>query len=48
MRMIIEDTGRMGAGFALSIHKETLMSYSVSVGGTLAPCELRQLVVSNS
>jgi ribonuclease HI len=30
-------TGRMGAGFALGIQKEPLMTYSVSVGGPLAP-----------
>ncbi len=30
-------TGRMGAGFALCIQKEPLMTYSVFVGGPLAP-----------
>ncbi len=29
--------GRMGAGFALGIKKEPLMTYSISVGGLLAP-----------
>jgi hypothetical protein len=32
-----ERTGRMGAGFALGIKKEPLMTYSVSVGG---PCSI--------
>ena len=30
-------TGRMGAGFVLGIQQEPLMTYSVSVGGPLAP-----------
>ncbi len=32
-----ERTGRMGAGFAVGIDEEPLMTYSASVGGPLAP-----------